>query len=240
MTTPIGRGMRTVVAAVRSALFMVVFYLGSVPLVAAAAVAGLISTPAVIDASHRWAGWFAWTARVILGIQYRIVGTVPDHAALVALKHQSAYETIMILWLFRRPATVLKAELLGIPLWGAAARAHGVIPVDRAGSAAALRAMLKAGNAAKAAGRPIVIFPEGTRTAVGAAPPLKAGLAGLYRALRLPLIPVALDAGVCWPRGFVKYSGTITFHFQDAIPAGLERDDLEARVRTAINALNPA
>ena len=118
MTTPIGRGMTTVVAAVRSALFMVVFYLGSVPLIAVAAVAGLISTPAVIAASHTWAGWFAWTARVILGIRYRIVGTVPDHAALVALKHQSAYETIMILWLFRRPATVLKAELLGIPLWG--------------------------------------------------------------------------------------------------------------------------
>ncbi len=228
----------TAIAALRSLVFTPLFYIGSVPIVAAACVAGLSGSAAVITLSRAWAGWFALTARVVLGIRWRVIGTLPDHAALVAFKHQSAYETIMILWLFARPATVLKAELLDIPLWGPAARAHGVIPVDRAGSATALRAMLKAGNAAKASDRPVVIFPEGTRTLPGTAPDLKAGLAGLYRALKLPLVPVALDLAGCWPKGFVKYPGTVTFAVQPTIPAGLDRDEVETQAHAAINVLN--
>ncbi len=228
------------IAVLRSLLWMVVFYVGSVPLVVGAMLGGLVSQAGAIAGSRLWAGWFALTTHWLLGIRFRIVGTVPNHAALVAIKHQSAYETIMTLWLFERPAVVLKAELLDIPAWGAAARVHGVIPVDRAGSSTALRAMLKAGNAAKAAGRPVVIFPEGTRTAVGDAPELRAGLAGLYRALRLPLVPVATDSGRCWPRGVVKRAGVVTFDFGAPIPAGLDRAAIEARVHTAINALNRA
>jgi len=228
------------IALLRSLVWTAVFYIGSVPLVIGAMLCGLVSQGGAIAGSRLWAGWFALTTRWLLGLRYRIVGTVPNHAALVAIKHQSAYETIMTLWLFERPAVVLKAELLNIPAWGAAARAHGVIPVDRAGSSTALRAMLKAGNAAKAADRPVVIFPEGTRTAVGDAPELRAGLAGLYRALRLPLIPVSTDSGRFWPRGFVKHAGVVTFDFQAAIPAGLDRDAIEARVHSAINALNRA
>ncbi len=230
--------MRTVRAAIRSAVFAPLFYLGSVPIVAAAFLLAPFAPATAIPIARTWAGWFALTTRVILGIRWRVDGVLPNHAAVVAIKHQSAYETIMILWLFARPATVLKAELLNIPLWGPAARAHGVIPVDRAGSASALRAMLKAGNAAKAADRPVVIFPEGTRTAVGDAPDLKAGLAGLYRALKLPLVPVACDSGACWPKGFVKYPGTVTFAVQPTIAPGLERADVEARVHAAINMLN--
>ncbi|QYE33860.1 1-acyl-sn-glycerol-3-phosphate acyltransferase [Polymorphobacter sp. PAMC 29334] len=228
------------IAVLRSAVFALVFYIGSVPIVVTAMLVGFIAPAAVITVARIWAGWFALTTRWLLGIRWRIVGTVPNHAALVALKHQSNYETIMILWLFKRPAVVLKAELLGIPAWGAAARAHGVIPVDRAGAATALRAMLKAGNAAKAADRPVLIFPEGTRTAVGTAPELRAGLAGLYRALKLPLVPIACDSGRCWPKGFVKHAGVVTFVVGDPIPAGLDRPAIEARVHTAINALNRA
>ena len=84
----------------------------------------------------------------------------------------------------------------------------------------------------------MVIFPEGTRTKPGDAPPLKAGLAGLYRALKLPLVPVAVDSGRCWPKGFVKYPGVVTFAFGTPIPPGLDRDAMEARVHAAINALN--
>ncbi|UAJ09015.1 lysophospholipid acyltransferase family protein [Glacieibacterium megasporae] len=228
------------IALLRSSVFALVFYVGSVPIVVTAMLVGFIAPAAVITVARIWAGWFALTTRWLLGIRWRIVGTVPNHAALVALKHQSNYETIMILWLFKRPAVVLKAELLGIPAWGAAARAHGVIPVDRAGAATALRAMLKAGNAAKSADRPVLIFPEGTRTAVGTAPELRAGLAGLYRALKLPLVPIACDSGRCWPKGFVKHAGVVTFVVGEAIPAGLDRPVIEARVHTAINALNPA
>ena len=97
--------------------------------------------------------------------------------------------------------------------------------------------MLAAGKAAVADGRPVVIFPEGTRTPVGERPELRAGFAGLYRALGLPVVPVAVDSGKIWPRSFVKRSGTIHFKIGEVIEPGLERDDVEARVHTAINAL---
>lgn len=228
------------IAFVRSAVFALVFYLGSVPIVVGSMLVGFIAPAGVIAGARLWSGWFALTTRWLLGIRWRVEGTVPNHAGLVAIKHQAAYETILVLWLFQRPAVVLKAELLGIPVWGTAARAHGVIPVDRAGSATALRAMLKAANLAKAADRPVVIFPEGTRTAIGDAPELRAGLAGLYRALKLPLVPIACDSGRCWPKGFVKHAGVITFRVGEPIPAGLDRPAIEARVHTAINALNAA
>lgn len=238
--TPARSRVATAIAALRSVIFAVVFYVGSVPIVLTAVLVGVVAPAATIPVARAWAGWFALTTRILLSIRFRVDGTLPQYAALVALKHQAAYETILILWLFRAPAVVLKAELLGIPLWGTAARAHGVIPVDRAGSATELRAMLKAGSAAKALGRPVVIFPEGTRTLPGDAPDLRAGLAGLYRALKLPLVPIALDSGGCWPKGFVKYPGTITFAVQPTIVPGLDREAIEAEVHAAINALNAA
>jgi len=223
------------IAVLRSMVFAPIFYLGSVPLVTAAALSALISPRAVNRMSRLWAGWFVLTTHVILGIKLRIEGTVPQHGVIVALKHQAAYETILTLWLFDDPAVVMKAELLDIPVWGYAARRHGVIPVDRAGSATALRAMLRASQAARAAGRPVVIFPEGTRARPGTAPPLRPGLAGLYRALKLPLVPVALDSARCWPPGFVKHAGVVTLRFLPAIPPGLDRGTIEAEVHAAIN-----
>jgi 1-acyl-sn-glycerol-3-phosphate acyltransferase len=148
------------------------------------------------------------------------------------------YETIeMLLWL-DRPAVVLKRELADLPGWGWVARRYGVIPVDRTGGAAALRRMLKAAEAAIAAGRPIVIFPEGTRVAPGEQPPLQPGFAGLYRSLRLPVVPVALDSGRLWPREGFKSPGTVTVCFGEPIPPGLSRAEIEAAVHAAINELD--
>ncbi len=230
--------MRVALAAIRSGAFALAFYLGSVPIVLFAVLVSWIAPEAVVPVARVWAGWFALTTRFLLGIRCRVTGTVPRTPVLAAFKHQAAYETIMILRLFRAPAAVMKAELTRIPFWSAAARVHGIIPVDRDESTVALRAMLRAAHAAKLAGRPVVIFPEGTRTRPGDAPPLKAGLAGLYRALKLPLVPVAVDSARCWPKGFVKYPGAVTFAFGAPIPPGLERGEMEARVHAAINALN--
>nr|MDP9414788.1 1-acyl-sn-glycerol-3-phosphate acyltransferase [Pseudomonadota bacterium] len=154
-------------------------------------------------------------------------------------KHQSMFETIEIVLLLEEPAVVLKRQLADIPLWGWAAQRYGVIPVDREGGAAALRRMLKAAQAAVSEGRPIAIFPEGTRVGPGEQPPLQAGFAGLYRALGLPVVPVALDSGRLWPRrSFSKRPGVVTMRFGDPIPPGLPRKDVEARVHAAINALD--
>jgi 1-acyl-sn-glycerol-3-phosphate acyltransferase len=99
--------------------------------------------------------------------------------------------------------------------------------------------MMVQAKAAIAGGRPVIIFPEGTRVPYGASPELRPGFAGLYRALGLPVVPVAHDVGRLWHKGFVKRRGSVHFKVGETIPAGLKRDDIEARVHTAINALTP-
>lgn len=224
-------------AALRSLVFMLVFYAGSVPIVLGTLLFSLFADSARFVVPRLWGQWFLLTSRHLLGIRLRLEGPLPDGPALIALKHQSAYETIALLALFDRPATVMKAELQKIPFWGWAAARQGAIFVDRQGSATSLRAMMKAAQAAVAAGRPIVIFPEGTRVPPGQTPPLAAGFAGLYKIARYPVIPVALDSGRLWSKGFVKQSGTITMAFHDPIPPGLPREEIEARVHAAINSL---
>ena len=177
---------------------------------------------------------------MLLGVKSQVEGRLPTGAVLVAAKHQSMFETIDFLLLLDRPAVVLKRELADMPGWGRIAREYGVIPVDREGGAAALRRMLKAAQAAVAAGRPILIFPEGTRVPVGERPELQPGFAGLYKSLGIPVVPVALDSGRLWPRhSFAKKPGVVTIQVGDAIPPGLPRKEMEARVHAAINALEP-
>ena len=228
------------IAFVRSLVFTLVFYTGSVPIVSIAALTAPVSRPALRYMSKLWSRWFVWTSTHLLGVRLRVEGAVPQHAVLVAAKHQAAYETILTLYLFDDPAVVMKAELLGVPVWGYVARKQGTIPIDRDASTAAMRTMMRAAQEAKAADRPVVIFAEGTRVPVGEAPELKPGFAGLYRLLKLPVVPVALDSGRVWRKGFVKHPGVITMRFGEAIPPGLDRETIERRVHAAINALNPS
>jgi 1-acyl-sn-glycerol-3-phosphate acyltransferase len=100
--------------------------------------------------------------------------------------------------------------------------------------------MVAEGRNAVAANRPVIIFPEGTRVRPGETPPLRPGFAGLYRALRLPVVPVAVDSGRLWSRGFVKRSGTVTFRIGETVVPGLKRDEIERRIHAAINALESA
>jgi 1-acyl-sn-glycerol-3-phosphate acyltransferase len=225
-------------AFIRSLLFAIFFYVGTVPFVLASFPASLFGTKAVRGCAHGWARYHRLCARLLLGIRTRVEGMPPKGACLVACKHQSMYETLEMILLLDEPATVMKHELTDIPLWGWVTRRYGVIPVDRQGGAAALRRMMRAAEAAIAEGRPIAIFPEGTRVPVGATPPLQPGFAGLYRALKLPVVPVAVDSGRLWPRGrFVKRPGTVTMRFLDPIEPGLPRAQIEARVHAAINVL---
>jgi 1-acyl-sn-glycerol-3-phosphate acyltransferase len=227
-------------ALLRSVLFALVFYGWTVIAVLLAFPAGLFGTRAIRRWSYLWARFHRWCALYILGISSRIEGTPPKGPALVAVKHQSMYETMEIVLMLDQPALVLKRELADLPLWGWVVRRYGVIPIDRTGGAAALRRMMRAAEEVIAEGRPIVIFPEGTRVRPGERPPLKSGFAGLYRALRLPVVPVAVDSGRLAPRhGFTKRPGIVTFRFGAPIPPGLQRDEIETAVHRAINALEP-
>jgi len=225
---------------VRSTLFALAFYSWTVIAVLLAFPIGLFGTRAIRRWSHLWTAYHGWCARHLLGIRSRPEGEAPQGTMIVAAKHQSMYETMELVRFLHEPAIVLKRELADIPLFGWVVRRYGVIPVDRSGGAAALRRMMRAAEAAIAEGRPILIFPEGTRVAVGETPPLQPGFAGLYRALALPVAPVALDSGRLSPRNtFLKRPGVITLRFMPHVPAGLPRREIEMAVHAAINALEP-
>lgn len=227
-------------ATVRSILFALFFYPWTVLCVLAALPATAIGPGPLKRVVRGWTRGFGWAAAAILGIRYRLEGAMPAGPAIVAAKHEAMYETLLLVTVLGDPVPVLKQELAAIPLFGLAVRRWGSIPVDRAGSAAALRTMVKAAKAAIAAGRTILIFPEGTRVLPGERPPLRPGFAGLYRATGLPVVPVAIDSGRVWPKGLVKRPGVVTVRFGAPVPPGLPRREVEAAVHAAINALNGA
>lgn len=221
----------------RTLLFRVVFYGLSVPIVLCVPIAGLFGRPTLIRYALRWAHLHRWATRNILRIHSRIEGDRP-RPALYAAKHQSMYETIELALMLDGPAIIMKQELSRIPVWGWAAARYGVIVIDRAGSATALRQIMREGRKAVSEGRSVLIFPEGTRVAPGQQPPLLSGFAGLYRALALPVVPVALDSGRLWPRHGAKLPGVVTFRFGEPLPPGTPRAEIEPLVHRAMNLLD--
>lgn len=229
--------MSWLLAALRSLVFYGLFYGGSVVLVTAAAVA-VTARPAWLHGIvKRWGHWHLWCVRNLLGIEVVLDGDLPQGPVLVAIKHESFFEAIDTPRLFAHPAVFAKRELFAIPGWGYSALTYGLIPVAREKGAKTLREMLALASQRVEEGRPLVIFPEGTRVAVGTRPPMQAGFAGLYKLLRLPVVPIAVDSGRLYQH-FVKRPGRITYKVGETIPAGLPRDEVEARVHAAINLLN--
>lgn len=225
----------------RTLAYTFVFYTGSVVAVLWALVLARTAPARIGRHVEGWGRFHRWAADRLLGVRAYVDGVMPSGPVIVAMKHQAMFETLEVLVLLDRPAVVMKRELADIPFFGAAVRAHGSIPISREAGPAAMRTMTAAAREALAAGRMIMIFPEGTRVAPGDRPSLKPGFAGLYRMLRVPVVPVALDSGLVWPRGgFAKGPGVVTFRVGEPIPPGLTRAEVEARTHAAINALEDA
>jgi 1-acyl-sn-glycerol-3-phosphate acyltransferase len=173
-------------------------------------------------------------ARVICGIRVEVSGRefLPlQGPALIASQHQSAFDTLVWLTLVPHASYVVKQELTRVPLFGPMLVPAGMIPVDRAGGAGALRDLLQRAGAARDDGRQLVIFPEGTRVAPGDRVKLQPGIVAVARHLGLPVIPVATDSGLCWGRrAFLKRPGTIHIALGRPVPAGSGRDALMAAI----------
>ncbi|MHB1678285.1 MAG: lysophospholipid acyltransferase family protein [Sulfuriferula sp.] len=183
-------------------------------------------------------GWnriVVWLARWVCGIRYQIVGreNLPEVAAIVMAKHQSAWETIALPILLPPMAIVLKRELLRIPFFGWGMAMLSPIAIDRGDGRAALRQIADQGRQRLAAGLGVLIFPEGTRIAAGEVG--KYGIGGAWLATHVPsvVVPVAHNAGELWPKNaFLKRPGLITVSIGPAIdPTGLKPDMLNQRVQ---------
>jgi 1-acyl-sn-glycerol-3-phosphate acyltransferase len=223
----------------RSLIFLVVFYLNT-------AVILVFGSPLLLGPrSWAMAGlWFhavtsLWWLRVICGTRLEVRGRerLPQGPALIASKHQSAWDTFGLVPLLRDPAIIMKEELLKVPLYGWFSRKFEMIPIKRESGPSALRFMAREAAARMAQGRDVLIFPEGTRRAPGAPPAYQPGIALLYGELGMPCVPVALNSGVFWPRRSIRRRpGTIVVEFLEPIPPGLPRREfmslLEERIET--------
>lgn len=226
------------IAWLRTIAFALIFYPLSVPFVVATPFSAALGHRILKGNVRAWAYFHRWCAGFILGIHSHFEGDVPDTPVLYACKHQSMYETLELSLYLTDPVAVLKRELADIPVWGWAAQRYGAIVADREGAAGALRQLMRQAKTAVAGGRSVLIFPEGTRVAPGEQPPLKSGFAGLYRALGLPVVPIACNSGVVWPKKGAKHAGVITFIIGAPIPPKLPRAEIEARTHAAINLLD--
>jgi 1-acyl-sn-glycerol-3-phosphate acyltransferase len=204
----------------------------------------LLPRRAVIGFGRLWSRGGVRLLRRIVGLDYQVRGLdrVPRGGCIIAMKHQSAWDAVILPMLLDDPAIVVKRELVLLPIYGWYMWRSGLaIAIDRRAGAAAVRGMIVLAKTAAAARRPIVIFPQGTRVAAGARVPYQPGVAALYRALELPLVPAAVNSGLFWGRrSFVKRPGRIVLEFLEPIPAGWPRQRLMAELERRIEAATAA
>jgi len=223
----------------RSLGFNIAFFAVSVVCAAAFTVGLLLPPPAMLRMAAVWGRVTEALLARIVGLKVTVRGreNLIAGAAIIASKHQSAWETIMFPRLFRRPVFVVKQELLQVPLYGPCLAHTGAIGVDRQGGARALRALLAQARRVLAEGHQVLIFPEGTRVAPGSQVPFHPGVAALYSQLGVPVIPVALNSGVFWGRrSFLKRPGEIVVEILPPIPPGIERRRFQRLLEERIEA----
>ncbi|MEX1147914.1 MAG: lysophospholipid acyltransferase family protein [Sphingomonadales bacterium] len=192
-----------------------------------------------VQVQRFWAHGSFGLLRRIANVRYRVRGLEnrPSGPVILAVKHQSAWDTIVFLLDDRPPAFVFKKELLRIPIFGRYCRRTGMVPIDRSGGSSALRRMILEARARLAAGRSLVIFPEGTRVGVDDHCGYQPGVAGLYRQLNVPVVPVALNSGLVWPKsGLIGTGFTVTLEYLEPIPPGLPKKDFVALLEFRIEA----
>ncbi len=222
----------------RSLAFYLAFYGGSLLIVLACVIVLFLGSRERFRRTvDSWSLWQRFCCRHLLRITVRVEGDLPPGPVLVALKHESFFEAIDLPQLLDYPGVFAKVELMRIPLWGLAGQRYGLISVERDQGAKTLRHMLSAARELSGQGRPLAIFPEGTRVSHGEQPDIKSGFAGLYKLLGLPVVAVAVNSGPLYHR-WIKRAGVVTYRLSEPIPPGLPRDEAEQRVRAAINALN--
>jgi 1-acyl-sn-glycerol-3-phosphate acyltransferase len=229
---------------VRSIIFNVLFYLNLFAHLIGGLPTLLLTRGAVIAVARSWARTNTWLLKAVCSIDIVYIGRekIPQGALIVASKHQSLLETFALIPLFPDPLFIVKRELMWIPFFGWYLWKAHMIPVDRGARSQALLAMTERARSELAKGRQLIIFPEGTRTAPGAAPAYKYGVVQMYAATGVPCLPVALNSGVVWRRrSFKRYPGTVRIEILDPIAPGIDKqaffDRLKGEIETTTTRL---
>ncbi len=225
-----------------SVLFIVQMYVMMTATALAFAIPALISRDMAHLALRFYCIWVRWTAALMLGLRSEIRGTVPQGEVIVAAKHQSFFDVILLVSVLPRPKFIMKRELLWTPFLGQYAMRIGCIAVNRGKRGAAIAKMKADVQKGTALPGQLVIYPQGTRVAPGAMLSYKLGAALLYEQLGQPCIPAATNVGLFWPKhGILRQPGLAVIEFLPPINPGLSVTDftkqLETRIETASNAL---
>lgn len=222
---------------VRSVVYNILFYLNLMLLLIVAIPTLVLPYRAIIAVAKFWGRSNLWLLRLVCGtrVEFRGLEKISPGALLVAAKHQSTWETFVLVTLFDDPVFIIKRELQWLPFFGWYAIKGRQIPVNRGARGQALIAMTERARIELSRGRQLIIFPEGTRRPAGAEPQYKYGVTHLYAATGVACLPIALNSGLFWPRrSFLRYPGTIRVEILDPIKPGLDKEAFSERLRDDI------
>ena len=226
---------RSLIFNIQMYIALAVIAIGGMPLV-------LIHRPWAFRVIHAFCGYVRWSASWIINLKSEIRGTPPQGAVLVAAKHQSFFDVILIVSAVERPRFVMKASLAYTPFVAFYARSVGCIAVNRSKRSQAIKKMVEDLKNKVDFGGQLIIYPQGTRVAPDVKAPYKVGAAVLYAQTGFDCVPAATNVGYFWPRSSVyRRPGTAVVEFLDPMPAGMDKNNflntLETRVEAASNAL---
>ncbi len=197
--------------------------------------------PALIDRKHAHSAcrsfciWVRVTMRVICGLKSEIRGPVPQGECLVAAKHQSFLDILLIFGAVPRGKFIMKKELVWAPVVGWYGLRIGCVPVDRGKRGTAIHRMKAMVASGASLPGQLIIYPQGTRVAPGVKAPYKVGTAALYHQLTQDCVPVAANVGMFWPkRGILRKPGTAVVEFLPTIPPGLTTSEFMQRLETVV------
>ena len=219
----------------RSLLFLVQMYLMMV-------IFGLLFCPFVVLnrdysylAVHVWCRWVRWTAAWMVGLKSEVRGVIPDTELIIAAKHQSFFDIILIVSETPRPRFIMKSSLRWAPVLGWYAKKIGCVPVERGKRSEAIQKMMSAVASGDAPPGQLIIYPQGTRVSPGDFKPYKIGVAALYQQTGQECLPVACNVGLFWPKfGIMRQPGIAVVECLPLIPAGLENSVLMSELEQSI------
>ena len=217
--------------------FVAIMYLLMLGMGLVALPSAVVSRRAALGWCKRYCRWTLWLLERMCGTRYEIRGPVPDSHCIVASKHQSFLDVILLTLALPQPRFVMKRELLWVPILGYFARRIGCVAIDRKARGEAVRGMVKGVRELAHEGGQVIIFPQGTRVSPGLRTPYRGGVLKLYAAFDLPIVPAAANTGWFWPRtGTRRTPGTAVVEFLGTIPPGLPPDGLLRRIEDGIEA----